>query len=197
MGNGELLKIFSRAVPEARAFILSALPTARDRRPIPWGGRHRNGLCGRAHFGKPSPVRTGRHPWKGIRRRPVARPRLHVIHLSYRVARRPARNPWNWSLLVPLGVRRPPAAGQALRGHPPEEAHRAYSAGVESVPAMAAGARPPVVRAWGPVAQRAADTGTGAVAVLVVPDILTEFGFHKGGHFPSVSHRIRGAATGG
>ena len=107
------------------------------------------------------------------------------------------RNPRNRLLLVPLGVRRPPAAGQALRGHPPEQARRAYSAGVEGVPAVAARARPLVVRAWGPVAQRAADTGTGAVAVLVVPDILTEFGFHKGGHFPSLSHRIRGAATGG
>src|ERR1039457_3091781 len=91
-------------------------------------------------------------------------------------------------LLVPLGVWRPLATGQALRGRPLKQARRTYSAGVEGVPGVAARARPPVVPARRPVAQRAADTGPGAVATFVGPDDLTKLGIQKSGHAPPVSH---------
>jgi hypothetical protein len=50
-----------------------------------------------------------------------------------------------WSLLVPIRMRRPPAAPEALGRSPTMEARWAHSSGVERIPQVATGARPQVI----------------------------------------------------
>src|SRR3954454_17907772 len=58
---------------------------------------------------------------------------------------------------VPIGMRRPVAALQALRGSPLLEAGRADSTGIEGVPTMPALATPAAVLARRPSAERTLD----------------------------------------
>src|SRR6266545_263127 len=60
-------------------------------------------------------------------------------------------------LLVPIRVRRPQIARQALRRGPLKQAGRADSAGIERVPVVPTSAGPSVVAPRRPVAQRATD----------------------------------------
>src|ERR1700733_7558837 len=61
------------------------------------------------------------------------------------------------SLRIPIGVRRPAGAREALRRSPLMEASRADSPSVKRVPLMPTIARPKVVLAGRPSAQRASD----------------------------------------
>jgi hypothetical protein len=61
------------------------------------------------------------------------------------------------SLRVPIGMRRPAGAREALRRGPPVKAGRAHASSVERVPAVPAGAGPEVLLPGRPAALRAAD----------------------------------------
>jgi hypothetical protein len=58
---------------------------------------------------------------------------------------------------IPVGVRRPPSAGKALRLRPLVQARRADASGVKGVPFMTTSTRPEVFLARQPPAERAAD----------------------------------------
>src|ERR1017187_5226112 len=83
------------------------------------------------------------------------------------------------SLRVPIRVRRPPLTREALRGGPLMEARRVHSSRVERIPLMTTGARPAVVLAGCPAAQRAPDTRSGWFVAL----FFVEFAIQDHGRF--------------
>src|ERR1700722_18263165 len=75
------------------------------------------------------------------------------------------------SLRVPVGMRRPAVARQALGFSPLAKAGRADAARVEGVPSMPTGAGPEVSLPGRPAAQRAPDAWAGRAEALILPKL--------------------------
>jgi hypothetical protein len=86
-----------------------------------------------------------------------------------------SRPPWKSCVRIPLRMRRPSAASEALGFSPPMQACWAHASSVEGVPLMTAGAEPTVPFAGRPAAQRTADARAGRIVALVLIRLVINY----------------------